>query len=348
MIFDGEGDVAVTHRRSRRLRLVSGQTYRLASSYRRVAIVPVECRAVGPHVNELDALIDAAENAEDIASVRAWKAYVAAVGRDAAIANSYTGAEAKRLLDGESPVRIWREKRGMTQRALAATIPAGYLSEIESRRKPGSVAAYRAATVLAVPMEDLVETSDAEAGVHRLPSEGPARAWITGHSAVTAGRSWLPGSPRGRVPSPCPLEPRGRSDGSWFRPAHRADGGMALDPEAVRRSTVVLIRLPRDKARPAVVARSDLLDELSYATVLLITSELRAGISLRIDVPPTAQTGLRSASQVTVDWLQKVWFSDMGPAIRQLMRRPALISGRLSDTVYAELLLITRSTRVTS
>jgi mRNA interferase RelE/StbE len=76
--------------------------------------------------SDLDALIDAAENAEDLASVRAWKAYVAAVGPDVAIASSYTGAEAKRLLDGESPVRIWREKRGMTQRALAeaAAIPA--------------------------------------------------------------------------------------------------------------------------------------------------------------------------------------------------------------------------------
>jgi transcriptional regulator with XRE-family HTH domain len=47
----------------------------------------------------------------------------------------------------------------MTQRALAAAtaIPAGYLSEIESRGEPGSVAAYRAlATALAVPMEELV------------------------------------------------------------------------------------------------------------------------------------------------------------------------------------------------
>jgi hypothetical protein len=113
----------------------------------------------GLHSNEFGALIDAAENAADIASVRAWNAYVAAVGRDAAIANSYSGAEAKRLLDGESPVRIWREKRGTTQRALAtaAAIPAGYLSEIESRGKPGSVSAWRAlATALAVPMEDLV------------------------------------------------------------------------------------------------------------------------------------------------------------------------------------------------
>jgi class 3 adenylate cyclase len=33
---------------------------------------------------DLDALIDAAENAGDQASVRAWMAHVAAVGRDAA------------------------------------------------------------------------------------------------------------------------------------------------------------------------------------------------------------------------------------------------------------------------
>ena len=108
---------------------------------------------------DLDALIDAGENEADIASVRTWHAYVGAVGRDAAIANSYTAAEAKRLLAGDNPIRIWREKRGMTQRALAAAaaIPAGYLSEIENGKKPGSVAAFRAlAQVLAVPMEDLV------------------------------------------------------------------------------------------------------------------------------------------------------------------------------------------------
>jgi DNA-binding XRE family transcriptional regulator len=108
---------------------------------------------------DLDALIEAAENADDIASVRAWNAYVAAVGRDTAVANSYTAAEAKRLLAGESAVRIWREKRGISQRALAAAaqIPAGYLSEIENGKKPGSVAAYRVlAETLGVPMEDLI------------------------------------------------------------------------------------------------------------------------------------------------------------------------------------------------
>ena len=93
---------------------------------------------------------------------------------------------------------------------------------------------------------------------------------------------------------------------------------MAPDSEAVRRGVVVLIRLPRDKARPAVVVRSDLLAELSYATVLPITSELRPGISLRVDVTPTAANGLRAESQVVVDWPQTVRFSDMGAAVGQL------------------------------
>jgi len=93
---------------------------------------------------------------------------------------------------------------------------------------------------------------------------------------------------------------------------------MALDPDSVRRGVVVLIRLPRDKARPAVVVRSDLLSELSYVTVLPITTELRAGISMRIDVAPNPENGLRAASQVMVDWAQTVRLSDMGVAIGQL------------------------------
>ena len=93
---------------------------------------------------------------------------------------------------------------------------------------------------------------------------------------------------------------------------------MALDPGAVRRGVVVLIRLPGDKARPAVVVRSDLLSELSYATVLPITTELRAGISMRIDVAPSQENGLRAGSQVMVDWPQTVRHADMGQAIGQL------------------------------
>jgi hypothetical protein len=54
-------------------------------------------------------------------------------GYEMAKANYLTGDEAKRILAGVSPVRIWREKRGLTQRALAQAsgISAGCFNEIE-------------------------------------------------------------------------------------------------------------------------------------------------------------------------------------------------------------------------
>jgi mRNA interferase MazF len=93
---------------------------------------------------------------------------------------------------------------------------------------------------------------------------------------------------------------------------------MALAAAAVRRGTVVVVRLPRDKARPAVVVRSNLLSELSYATVLPITTELRANVSMRIDIEPSAENGLRAPSQVMVHWPPTVRFSDMGQSIGHL------------------------------
>lgn len=93
---------------------------------------------------------------------------------------------------------------------------------------------------------------------------------------------------------------------------------MAIALGAIQRGTVVLVRLPRDKARPAVIVRSDLLAELSYATVLPITTDLRVGISMRIDIEPGSANGLRMPSQVMVDWPQTVRFADMGQAIGRL------------------------------
>lgn len=110
---------------------------------------------------------------------------------------------------------------------------------------------------------------------------------------------------------------------------------MAVDPAAIRRGTVVLIRLPRDKARPAVIVRSDLLAELSYATILPITSDLRSGVSLRIDIAPAPENGLRSPSQVMTDWPQTIRFSDIGqvigrldpPTMRTITRQMAVVLG---------------------
>ncbi len=44
------------------------------------------------------------------------------------------------------------------------------------------------------------------------------------------------------------------------------------------------MRVPRDKACPAVVVRSNLLTEMTHATILPITSELQPNISLRIAI----------------------------------------------------------------
>ena len=93
---------------------------------------------------------------------------------------------------------------------------------------------------------------------------------------------------------------------------------MAIEPDAVRRGAVVVVRVPGDKARPAVVVRSDLLAGLGHATVLLITSEPRPDFSLRPDLVPTPENGLRTSSQVMVDWPQTVRLTAMGEVIGHL------------------------------
>ena len=64
-----------------------------------------------------------------------------------------------RMLTGESPVRVWREHRGLTagQLAEAADISAGYLSELENGKKAGSLETLRRiAAVLKLDIDDLI------------------------------------------------------------------------------------------------------------------------------------------------------------------------------------------------
>jgi len=66
---------------------------------------------------------------------------------------------ADRLLDGENPVRVWRDHRKLSAQALAekARISAAYLSEIETGRKEGSVSVLkRLADALSIDLDDLV------------------------------------------------------------------------------------------------------------------------------------------------------------------------------------------------
>ncbi|MBO1081719.1 helix-turn-helix domain-containing protein [Roseomonas haemaphysalidis] len=109
---------------------------------------------------DFEALVAAAEDVADRASFAAFEARVARDGMAAVKADSLTLQEAVRILDeGESPVRVWREKRGLTGRALAAAagVSPVYLSEIENGKKPGSAAAIVAlAKALQVDAGDLL------------------------------------------------------------------------------------------------------------------------------------------------------------------------------------------------
>ena len=103
---------------------------------------------------DYEALVDAVSDAADVAGSRAVMTDIAR-GDDEAVPVEIS----LRLISGENPVRLWREYRGMTSRALsvASKVGASYLSEIETGKKPGSVAAIsRIAKILNVSMDDLV------------------------------------------------------------------------------------------------------------------------------------------------------------------------------------------------
>jgi DNA-binding XRE family transcriptional regulator len=77
-----------------------------------------------------------------------------------------------RLLAGESPVKVWREYRGLTLAALAqkAELGKSYLSQIENRRRSGTVATMKKlATVLQVDLDDLAEEPDPEVAAGEAP-----------------------------------------------------------------------------------------------------------------------------------------------------------------------------------
>jgi transcriptional regulator with XRE-family HTH domain len=126
------------------------------------------------------------EDAEDRLAVRSQRAREAAMGKAAIRQNSLSGEEARRLLEGESPARVWRQKRGLTQRALAkaAGVAASYLADIENGRKPGSADALsRIARALGVPMDDMMD----EQQRRRDPGYGPVWLRLRSHPGIGPG-----------------------------------------------------------------------------------------------------------------------------------------------------------------
>jgi len=105
------------------------------------------------------ALMARLEDLEDIAAIEERLAHETKVGKAVARRDYMTGDELRRILDDESPVKVWRDKRGLSQRALAeqAGVSPSYLAEIETGKKPGSADALRKLSrVLEIPMENLM------------------------------------------------------------------------------------------------------------------------------------------------------------------------------------------------
>jgi DNA-binding XRE family transcriptional regulator len=99
-------------------------------------------------------LLEKAEMLDDVAAYDRAKAALAA-GDEELVPVMVVNA----LLDGENPVRVWRQHREMSQVQLAeaAGISQAYLAQIETGKREGTVSLYRSlADVLAVDLDDLV------------------------------------------------------------------------------------------------------------------------------------------------------------------------------------------------
>jgi DNA-binding XRE family transcriptional regulator len=108
--------------------------------------------AVLPEADYL-ALLEAADDAADRDAVRGFRTALARSDEELLPA-----VLVDRLLDGESPIRVWREHRGLTTHALAerAGLAQAYVSQIETGKRSGSLDTLtRLAAALGVTVDDL-------------------------------------------------------------------------------------------------------------------------------------------------------------------------------------------------
>lgn len=103
---------------------------------------------------EYERLLEAAEDLADIAAVERIKADIVA-GREELIPSELVD----RMLNGETPLRVYRDYRGLTQAALAKAsgVNRVQIADIEARRSKGSIDTIRKlADALKVTIDDLV------------------------------------------------------------------------------------------------------------------------------------------------------------------------------------------------
>ena len=97
----------------------------------RMAVIPLA---------EYERLVEAAEDAADVRAYDEAKRRLAA-GEDELIPAEFVN----RMIDGDNKVRVWREYRGLTIKALAEAtgLTAAYLSQIETGVREGTVETYK-------------------------------------------------------------------------------------------------------------------------------------------------------------------------------------------------------------
>lgn len=98
-------------------------------------------------------LLEAAEDAADRAAVADIRRKLA-TGEEELLPAAFVD----RLIAGESPLRVWREYRGISASALAekAGVGQSYISEIETGKKDGSLKTVKKlADALGVSIDDL-------------------------------------------------------------------------------------------------------------------------------------------------------------------------------------------------
>jgi DNA-binding XRE family transcriptional regulator len=105
-------------------------------------------------VSEYWDLLKKAEMLEDVTDYDKAKAELAS-GEDELVPEHVADA----LLDGDNPIKVWRNFRGLSQFELAERISRSqsYVAQLESGRRKGSIEVYRAiAAALRVDVDDLI------------------------------------------------------------------------------------------------------------------------------------------------------------------------------------------------
>jgi len=121
---------------------------------RQVFTTPSGDRMVIISEDEYERLLDIEQMAADVVAVDDIRKKILA-GEEELIPADMV----KRMVEGESPIRVWREHRGLSAAALAemAGITQPFLSQIEGGKREGTVSTLRKiADALRVTIDDLV------------------------------------------------------------------------------------------------------------------------------------------------------------------------------------------------